>query len=116
MVILLIPTALMGGTLPVLSKLWADSSGGKSSGLRIGQSVGQLYAVNTFGAVAGSFLAGYFLMRILGVSRTVYLAACANVAVGILAFVLASLLNRKWQTANRPAVSNRQQSISPLSK
>ncbi|MCJ7675199.1 MAG: fused MFS/spermidine synthase [Sedimentisphaerales bacterium] len=109
MVILLIPTALMGGTLPVLSKLWADSSGGKSSGLRIGQSVGQLYAVNTFGAVAGSFLAGYFLMRILGVSRTVYLAACANVAVGILAFVLASLLNRKSQMANRKSTRGKQQ-------
>jgi len=108
-VILLIPTALMGGTLPVLSKLWAESSAGKSSGLRIGENAGQLYAVNTFGAVAGSFLAGYFLMRILGVSRTIYLAACANVVVGILAFVLASLLNRTSQMANRKSTRGKGQ-------
>jgi len=105
MVILLVPTALMGGTLPVLSKLWAESPAGKSSELRIGQSVGQLYAVNTFGAVAGSFLAGYFLLRLLGVSSTIYLAACANIGVGILAFILSGLLNARQRAtagANPP--------------
>lgn len=88
-IILLIPTALMGGTLPVLSKLWANSSKKNEAGA--GRSVGLLYAVNTFGAVLGSFLAGYVLMQLLGVSNTIYLAALANILVGVVAFVLSVL-------------------------
>jgi len=91
-IILLIPTALMGGTLPVLSRLWANSSGKGASEPRIGRSVGLLYAINTFGAVAGSFLAGYLLIRTLGVSKTIYLAASANILVGLLALILSHLI------------------------
>ncbi len=88
-VMLLVPTALMGGTLPVLSKLWANSPGKKeASEAGIGKSAGLLYSINTFGAVAGSFLSGYLLIRILGVSNTVYLAASANILVGALSFIL----------------------------
>jgi spermidine synthase len=98
-VILLLPTALMGGTLPVLSKLWARQITGsrrKTSRAGIGQSVGLLYAINTFGAVAGTFLAGYLLMRTLGVSNTVYLAASANIAVGVVALVLSGFIGH-WR-------------------
>ena len=87
-VILLLPTVLMGGTLPVLSRLWANSSGGQSDETHAGQSVGLLYAINTFGAVAGCFLSGYVLIRILGVSNTVYLASAANLLAGLAALVL----------------------------
>ncbi len=103
--ILLLPTALMGGTLPVLSRLWANPTGKKSSEARIGQKVGLLYAVNTLGAVAGSFLAGYLLMRILGVKNTVYLAASASILVGVLAFILSRYAGRQEapQVAERAA-------------
>jgi len=94
-IILFLPTALMGGTLPVLSKLWADSSQGQRRDADIGQSVGFLYAINTFGAVAGSFLSGYLLIRILGVSNTIYLAASANIVVGVAALVLAALAGQQ---------------------
>ncbi len=93
--ILLLPTALMGGTLPVLSRLWATSSKKESGATRIGQSVGLLYAVNTFGAVAGSFLTGYLLLEHLGVSRTIFLAAFANIGVGLLAVALCVLAGRE---------------------
>ncbi len=86
--ILLLPTLLMGGTLPVLSALWTIPVEQHDRGRRTGQSVGLLYAVNTFGAVAGSFLAGYFLIRILGVSRSIYFTAAANVLIGALALLL----------------------------
>ncbi len=88
MAILLLPTLLMGGTLPVLSALWTIPVEQRQRGLRTGQSVGLLYAVNTFGAVAGSFLAGYFLIRIFGVSRSIYLTAAANVLLGSFALLL----------------------------
>lgn len=85
---LLLPTVFMGGTLPVLSRLWANSSGDKSDESHLGQSVGLLYAINTFGAVAGCFLSGYVLIRILGVSSTIYWAAAANILAGLVAFGL----------------------------
>jgi len=87
-IILLIPTALMGGTLPVLSKLWANRPQEKGTPeVGIGKSTGFLYSINTFGAVAGCFLSGYVLIRILGVSNTVYVAASANILIGILSFI-----------------------------
>src|SRR6266487_5023031 len=53
--LLLIPTTLMGATLPVLSRAPVRQSS------RLGLKVGGLYAVNTAGAVAGTFLAGFYL-------------------------------------------------------
>ncbi|MBN2315782.1 MAG: fused MFS/spermidine synthase [Sedimentisphaerales bacterium] len=90
-VILLFPTILMGGTLPILSCLWENRSSGESGKPRTGQSVGLLYAINTFGAVAGCFLSGYVLIRLFGVSHTVYLAAGANIVVGLTAMGLSRL-------------------------
>jgi spermidine synthase len=94
-VILLIPTALMGGTLPVLSKLWANrpqEQGASDAG--IGKSTGFLYSINTFGAVAGSFLSGYVFIRIFGVSNTVYLAGFTNILIGILSFILSMFTDK----------------------
>jgi len=93
--ILLFPTVIMGGTLPVLSRLWAkNESQGGISDAHVGRSVGLLYSINTFGAVAGSFLAGYVLIRILGVSKTIYVAAAANVLVGIFSFILSGYIGK----------------------
>ncbi len=94
-IILLIPTAFMGGTLPVLSRLWAHSPGKGASESRIGRSVGILYAVNTFGAVAGSFLAGYLLIKTLGVSNTIYLAASVNIGVAFFSLILSGVMGRQ---------------------
>jgi len=90
-VILLLPTLLMGGALPILSCLWENRSPDKSDNSHTGQSVGLLYAINTFGAVTGCFLSGYVLLRMLGVSNTIYLAAGANIAVGLTAMGLSRL-------------------------
>ena len=104
-VMLLVPTALMGGTLPVLSKLWADSPGKKEmSDAGIGKSAGLLYSINTFGAVAGSFLSGYLLIRILGVSNTVYLAASANILVGVLSFILSRFTDKPVEKKHKRLV------------
>ena len=94
-VTLLAPAALMGGTLPVLSRLWAELSWFAHRKARTGESIGLLYAVNTFGAVAGAFLSGYLLIRFLGVSTTIYTAASANVLVGLVAFGLSHALPRR---------------------
>jgi spermidine synthase len=77
--LLLIPTTLMGGTLPILTQAVVRGDRG------IGQTVGLLYAVNTFGAVIGVAAAGYFLLPAVGNRVAIGVAAAGNVAVGVLA-------------------------------
>jgi spermidine synthase len=89
-VLLVVPTTLMGGTLPVLAQ--AVVRGDRA----IGRTVGALYAVNTFGAVVGVAGAGYGLLPALGNRTTLALAAAANVAVGLLAL---------WYSRQRQAVA-----------
>jgi spermidine synthase len=90
--ILLIPTFLMGGTLPVLTGLWTIQARKHQTGTRTGQSVGLLYGVNTLGAVAGSFLAGFVLIRTLGVTGSIFVAAAANGLIGFVAMLLSLAL------------------------
>jgi spermidine synthase len=73
--VLLVPTSLMGGTLPVLSQAFMGHPA-------MARNVGLLYTTNTFGAVAGVALAGYLLLPTLGTRTTIVLAAMANLAVG----------------------------------
>lgn len=77
----LIPTTLMGGTLPVLSK-----HAGRELN-KIGKRIGGLYSVNTLGAVLGTLLAGFILLEFLGVRSSVYLAAAMSLGVGVVAMV-----------------------------
>ncbi len=78
--LLVIPTTLMGATLPVLSKFVVDRQS------VIGARIGKLYALNTFGAAVGCYLAGFILIGNIGIKRTVFIAAGINVAVGIIAW------------------------------
>ncbi len=73
--LLAIPTTLMGGTLPVLSKFLVERREA------LGNDVGTLYALNTLGAVAGCFAAGFVLIGTVGVVETVYIAAVINLLV-----------------------------------
>jgi spermidine synthase len=77
--LLLVPTTLMGGTLPVLSQALVKREG------QLGRQVGILYAANTFGAVVGVVAAGYFLLPALGNAVTIQIAVVANLLVGIFA-------------------------------
>ncbi len=80
--ILLPPTTLMGASLPVLSRAVADDP------QRIGGNVGTLYAVNTFGAVLGTFLAGFLAIVTLGVLHTLWITAATNLLLGVIAIRL----------------------------
>ena len=81
-VVLLVPTLLMGLTLPLLS------ASPLVRGPRFASRVGALYAVNTAGAVTGALLTGFILIGGLGMQRTFLLAAVVNTLAGLGAIAL----------------------------
>jgi spermidine synthase len=85
--ILLVPTAMMGATLPVLADYCA--------GLR-GRRLGAewLYTVNLVGAVLGVALAGFVLMPAIGLWGTILSGAVLNVAIGLVVLRLPALAER----------------------
>jgi spermidine synthase len=93
--IFLVPTVLMGGTLPALSRFVVREIRG------LGEHVGRLYAVNTWGAVAGCLLAGFLLIEALGLRGLEILTAGANLAVGAVAVALGRRQGRAPSEAPR---------------
>jgi spermidine synthase len=73
--ILLVPTTLMGATLPLLSRAVAARDDQPARG------VGILYAMNTFGGVGGCLLAGFVLLHLVGVRGSLFIAAGLNLAI-----------------------------------
>lgn len=76
--LLLLPTMLMGATLPILvrhvMRLYRN----------IGVSIGLLYFANTLGAAFGAALSGMVVLYYFGLTATIYLAGSLNVAVSAL--------------------------------
>src|SRR3970040_17305 len=82
-VVLLLPTFLMGGTLPILV------GGLTRRSAELGARVSRLYWINTLGAVAGTFAAGFLFLPALGLRLTVALAVALNLLAGVIALLLA---------------------------
>ncbi len=74
--VMLVPTFLMGLAFPVASALYVRAGRG------YGQTVGNVYASNTLGAILGSVLAGFLLLPLLGVTRSLAAVALVNFLVG----------------------------------
>jgi len=81
--LLLPPTIAMGGTLPVLTRHLTRAH----SELR--HRVGFLYFVNSSGAVLGTFVAGFILLRHLGLPSSLTAAGSFNVLLGLAAWAAA---------------------------
>ena len=86
---LLVPTTLMGATLPLLSAALVRSAGQTST------SVTRLYTRNLAGAICGSIIAGFLLLPTFGVRATIYTAAVINIIIGIVTI----FADRKFETA-----------------
>ena len=82
-VILMVPTAMMGATLPLLARHAVRREE------EIGTRIGLLYAANTAGAVAGTVLAAFLLLPALGLRQTIWVAALVNGTVFLAAWALA---------------------------
>jgi len=81
-IFLMVPTLLMGATLPILSRFFIVSFS------HVGRRVGDLYATNTMGAVLGCALAGYWLIPAVGMRATVTIAATLNVLIALVIFAV----------------------------
>ncbi len=73
--LLLLPTTLMGATLPILVS-WG------SRRADLARVLGTLYAVNTAGAVIGTVLAGFVLLPTLGLTTTALIAGAISLTLG----------------------------------
>jgi predicted membrane-bound spermidine synthase len=73
--LLLVPTMLMGATLPILVTHVVRHF------RNIGVSIGLLYFANTLGAALGAAATGMLALYYLGLSATIYVAAALNVCV-----------------------------------
>ena len=79
--LLLVPTTLMGATLPLLVAFRVHVAS------HVGRSVSWLYFVNTLGASIGAFLAPFFFLRYYGLSGSVRAAAALNFVSAFVVFV-----------------------------
>jgi len=80
---LLPPTLMMGATLPAVAR-WVQTTPSGISWL------GFFYGGNIAGAVAGSLLAGFYLLRVHDNSYATFAAVALNVLVAGLAFLIAA--------------------------
>ncbi len=85
--VILPPTILMGGSVPLLARQMAAASGA------IVRGVGALYGWNTVGAAAGAAFATYGLLPAVGLLAATRLAAVGNLLVAAAAL----LLDARWR-------------------
>lgn len=85
-----VPTTLMGATLPLMSRAFLRRSED------LGADVGWLYALNTAGAVLGAFVLGFFLLPWWGMWRSLLVLAGSDIMIGLFACAVAW----RWRAAS----------------
>jgi spermidine synthase len=99
MLALLIPTFLMGGTLPLLvrgfTRILPD----------LGKMTSRLYGINTLGAMLGTVLAGFLLLPMVGVTATIFVGVIINLGIAVIVLVLLRQSSAKHSESEAPPVS-----------
>lgn len=93
----LVPTFLMGATLPILvsylTKHLTD----------IGKAVGRLYAFNTFGSAIAAFLTVGLILVVTGKQNAIFIAAGFNFLTAWLVYIMSKYLHKKHTTTPQTA-------------
>lgn len=97
----IIPTTLMGGTLPVLSSFLAREES------KFGSRIGSLYGINTLGAVLGVLGTGFVFLGYLGEFNTILIGVASNLCAATVAYYL----DRK-RTPVQPVSLNKTRDVS----
>jgi spermidine synthase len=82
--VLVVPTALLGAVLPLLTSLAPRAKG------MTGQGIGRALAANSVGTVVGTLLSGLLLLSVLGAEGLLRAAAVASVGAGGLLWIARS--------------------------
>jgi spermidine synthase len=83
-ILLILPTTLMGATLPLLCRYYIASA------RKMGTRMGLLYGINTIGAAMGALTCGFWMIRYLGVQNTVFAAFAMNLFIAMVSIVIGS--------------------------
>lgn len=83
--ILLVPTAAMGATLPLLCSLVAQDRE------RASHRTALLYGINTLGGIVGCLGAGFILIPMIGLAGTTWAAVLGNAVIGVVALMAARM-------------------------
>ena len=93
--VILAPTACMGATLPVVSRIYVSEVRG------LGRKMGVLGCLDTIGSVFGAFAGGFILIPLLGASRTIVITALVNLALAAWVFAIDPIAPQRW-TLRKP--------------
>ncbi|HEV2670332.1 MAG TPA: fused MFS/spermidine synthase, partial [Gemmatimonadales bacterium] len=96
--VLLVPTTLMGGTLPALTR--AVTAADRT---RLESVLSRFYAANTLGAMLGAATAGFFLIEHAGIRASLWGAAAVNAGLAVAALILARSVDPIHQPVAAPA-------------
>jgi len=91
-VLLIVPATLMGATLPILIRYYVAEIAA------VGEEAGRVYTANTWGAAAGTLLAGFVFVPYLGVILSLFLAVGVNLAISVAAWLFS-------RTADAPSIA-----------
>src|SRR3989454_3182460 len=96
----LIPTGLMGMSLPFLVRAMVGDVAGA------GRTIGFLYGINMLGASAGAWLTPWVLIRYFGIRGAIGVAAVGNVSAGLAALALYAWLRPQAANSYVPSASS----------
>ncbi|MFO0681816.1 MAG: fused MFS/spermidine synthase [Sandaracinus sp.] len=97
--ILIVPTTLMGSTLPLLTRHFVSRSSDAETASR---NVGVLYALNTYGAATGPLLSAFVLLPNVGLTITNIVACSMNLTLALMIFALRKqLIGSAWGSSEK---------------
>jgi len=82
MTLLSIPTICMGATFPVMAAILIRKES------EIGLRIGQLYSLNTFGAIFGALFTGFLFIPNYGLDGAIYIAVTFNLLIALFGWIL----------------------------
>ena len=100
--IMIVPTMLMGASFPAVTQILRFEL------QNVGKSIGRVYLVNTIGAIIGSFSAGFILLPLIGIQKSIIFTGAIPLLFGIaiLIFVAAPFRVRRLPQAKASGYLN----------
>jgi spermidine synthase len=108
--LLIVPTVLMGGTLPLLAS-WIQ----QHFRLDWASRVSLFYAINSLGAVTGAGLAGFFLVQKYGMIFSLQIGAAVNLSIGVIALIISRQDMTLSSAVRAPVAQNGESGPQPFS-